>query len=164
MKKVVVRKAVQEDMPSVLELIRALALFEKEPDAVILSVDDLVRDGFTNPPKFECLVAEKANSIIGMALYYPRYSTWKGATYHLEDLIVTPDARGTGVGSALYRAFIAQAYEKGVRRIEWVVLDWNVNAVNFYKQSGAEVLEDWQTVQMSQKAMQDYLKRKNEDI
>ena len=86
--------------------------------------------------------------------FYPRYSTWKGPTLHLEDLIVTQSERGTGVGKALYTAFIDYAASQKVRRIEWVVLDWNTPAVNFYKKSGANVLNDWCTVQMVEVAMQ----------
>ena len=92
-----------------------------------------------------------------MALFYPRYSTWKGPTLHLEDLIVTFTERGTGVGKALYTAFIEYAASQKVKRIEWVVLDWNTHAVNFYKESGASVLTDWCTVQMDDVAMQQYL-------
>lgn len=149
--------AQRTDMQAVLALIQELADFEKEPEAVVLTVDDLLRDGFTDPPKFKCIVAECENEIVGMALFYPRYSTWKGATLHLEDLIVAQAYRGTGIGKALYTAFIEYAYDKKVLRVEWVVLDWNTHAVDFYKASGASVLDDWRTVQMNQDAMRDYL-------
>ena len=98
-----IRKATEKDMPFVLELIQELATFEKEPDAVVVTVADLVRDGFSEHPLFHCYVAEKENTIIGMALFYYRYSTWKGKTIHLEDLIVKADQRGTGAGFALYK-------------------------------------------------------------
>jgi GNAT superfamily N-acetyltransferase len=151
------RFAEEKDMKSVLALIQELADFEKEPDAVVMKEADLKRDAFGKQPKFQCIVAEKEESIIGMALFYPRYSTWKGSTLHLEDLIVTLKERGTGVGKALYTAFIDYAASQKVKRIEWVVLDWNTHAVNFYKESGASVLTDWCTVQMDQVAMQQYL-------
>lgn len=151
------RFAEEKDMISVLALIQELADFEKEPDAVVVTQEDLIRDAFGDSPKFKCIVAEKGESIIGMALFYPRYSTWKGPTLHLEDLIVTQSERGTGVGKALYTAFIDYAASQKVRRIEWVVLDWNTHAVNFYKESGANVLNDWCTVQMDEVAMQHYL-------
>ena len=96
------RFAEERDMKSVLALIQELADFEKEPHAVVVTEDDLKRDAFGEQPKFKCIVAEKEESIIGMALFYPRYSTWKGPTLHLEDLIVTLSERGTGVGKALY--------------------------------------------------------------
>ncbi|MEL0275092.1 MAG: GNAT family N-acetyltransferase [Flavobacteriaceae bacterium] len=151
------RFAEEKDMKSVLALIQELADFEKEPDAVVVTEADLKRDAFGEQPKFQCIVAEKEESIIGMALFYPRYSTWKGPTLHLEDLIVTHTERGTGVGKALYTAFIDYAFSQKVKRIEWVVLDWNTHAVNFYKESGASVLTDWYTVQMDEVAMQQYL-------
>ncbi|MEL0225691.1 MAG: GNAT family N-acetyltransferase [Flavobacteriaceae bacterium] len=151
------RFAEEKDMKSVLALIQELADFEKEPDAVLVTEADLKRDAFGEQPKFQCIVAEKEESIIGMALFYPRYSTWKGPTLHLEDLIVTHTERGTGVGKALYTAFIDYAFSQKVKRIEWVVLDWNTHAVNFYKESGASVLTDWYTVQMDEVAMQQYL-------
>ena len=157
METVQLRFAKPEDMSSVLTLIQELAHFEKEPEAVVISEQDLVKDGFGEHSKFTCIVAEKHNAIVGMALFYPRYSTWKGPTLHLEDLIVTRSERGTGVGKALYTAFIDYAHQRNLRRIEWVVLDWNTPAVDFYKKSGAEILEDWRTVQMDQDAIKRYL-------
>ena len=106
---VLVRDAVQNDMKQVLMLIKELAKFEKEPNAVIINEEQLVRDGFSKNPKFKCFVAESNNEIIGMALGYPRYSTWKGMTMHLEDLIVTKSRRGNGIGSLLFSKFINYA-------------------------------------------------------
>ena len=114
-------------------------------------------DIFGDQPKFECLVAEVEQQVVGMALYYPRFSTWKGPTFHLEDLIVSEQFKGKGVGTQLYSAFIQQSYEVGVERIEWNVLDWNTPAVKFYEKSGAQVLTDWRTVQMHRPAMKNYL-------
>ena len=153
-----IRFARKEDMSSVLSLIQELADFEKEPDAVIITEEDLLKDGFGVDPKFHCLVAEKVGTIVGMALFYPRYSTWKGATLHLEDLIVTQSLRGKGYGKDLYTAFITFAAEKRVKRIEWVVLDWNTHAIDFYKKNGAHVLDDWNTVQMDENAIASYVK------
>ena len=106
-------------MAAVLELINELAVFENEPDAVVVTVQELERDGFGNSPLFNTFVAEENGEIIGMALFYYRYSTWKGKTIHLEDLIVKAEKRGTGAGSALYKAVIKFAKEEGVRRAEW---------------------------------------------
>ena len=164
MKAAVLRWAEPKDMKAVLGLIQELADFEKEPEAVVISEDDLLKHAFGEQPKFQCFVAEKQEQVVGMALFYPRYSTWKGPTFHLEDLIVTQKERGTGLGKALYTKFIAYAESQGVRRIEWVVLDWNTHAVNFYENSGADVLEDWCTVQMDQAAMRRYLAKENENI
>ena len=143
-----VRKAEKSDMPSVLNLIRELATFEKEPEAVIISVEDLERDGFGEHPLFHCFVAEVDEEIIGIALYYYRYSTWKGKTIHLEDLIVKASKRGTGAGIALYSEIIKQGKLDNVKRIEWAVLNWNTPAIEFYKKSGAKHFTDWDVVQM----------------
>lgn len=144
----IVRKGHKEDMPAVLELIKELAVFEKEPDAVVVTVEELERDGFGPNPLFNTFVAEEDGEIIGMALFYYRYSTWKGKTIHLEDLIVKEEKRGTGAGSALYKEVIKFARQEGVRRAEWAVLNWNTHAIDFYERSGATVLKDWFTVQM----------------
>ncbi len=152
-----IRKATKNDMPQVLELIQELAIFEKEPDAVVVTVDDLVRDGFSENPLFQCFVAEVENEIIGMALYYYRYSTWKGKTIHLEDLIVKENKRGTGAGFALYKEIIKQGKADNVRRIEWNVLDWNTPAINFYEKSGAKVLGNWRVVHMDDKGIERFL-------
>ncbi|MGB0255695.1 MAG: GNAT family N-acetyltransferase [Flavobacteriaceae bacterium] len=159
-----IRKAEKTDAASLLGLIRELAIFEREPEAVVVTEKDIQIHGFGPTPLFHCIVAEKDHTVVGMALFYPRYSTWKGPTFHLEDLIVTEVHKGKGVGTALYQAFIAEAYEAGVNRIEWVVLDWNTPAVQFYKNSGAKVLEEWNTVQMDRDAMDAYLKKRNESI
>ena len=153
----IIRKATKNDMPSVLELIQELATFEKEPDAVVVTVDDLVRDGFSENPLFQCFVAEVDGEIIGMALYYYRYSTWKGKTIHLEDLIVKESKRGTGAGFALYKEIIKQGKAENVRRIEWNVLDWNTPAIDFYEKSGAKVLSDWRVVHMDDKGIEQFL-------
>ena len=153
----IIRKATKKDMQSVLELIQELAIFEKEPDAVIVTVDDLVRDGFSENPLFQCFVAEEENNITGMALFYYRYSTWKGKTIHLEDLIVKESKRGTGAGFALYKEIIKQGKAENVRRIEWNVLDWNIAAIDFYEKSGAKILEDWRVVHMDETGIVNFL-------
>lgn len=148
-----VRKGRIEDMPAVLELINELAVFENEPDAVVVTVAELERDGFGVNPSFYTFVAEEAGEIIGMALFYYRYSTWKGKTIHLEDLIVKQEKRGTGAGSALYKEVIKFAKQHGVRRAEWAVLNWNTHAIQFYERSGATIFQDWLTVQMNEEGI-----------
>lgn len=145
-------------MTAVLGLIQELAVFEKEPDAVVVTVADLERDGFGEKPLFQTVVAELNGEIIGMALYYYRYSTWKGKTIHLEDLIVKEAHRGTGAGLALYTEIMKQGKKDGVRRIEWNVLDWNEPAIRFYEKSGAKVLNDWRVVQMDEEGIEKFLK------
>ena len=152
-----IRNAEKTDMPSVLKLIKELAVFEKEENAVIVTVEDLEKAGFGKQPLFKCFVAEMENEIVGIALFYPRYSTWKGPTIHLEDLIVTESKRGYKIGGSLYKKVIEYGYNIGVERIEWNVLDWNTPAVEFYESTGAKVLRDWDTAQMERAAMKKYL-------
>jgi GNAT superfamily N-acetyltransferase len=154
-----IRKARPEDMSAVIELIQELAEFEKEPEAVIITAEDLKRDGFGENPSFTCFVAEAEGKIEGMALCYFRYSTWKGKTVHLEDLVVRENMRGKGLGNALYKRVIQFAKEEGVKRTEWVVLDWNTHARDFYSRSGATVFTHWCTVQMEEQAMDKFLEK-----
>ena len=158
-----IRKAEKKDSLAILNLIKELALFEKEPESVKLKLSDIENDGFGTKPLFECIVAEINNRIIGMAIYYPRYSTWNGPTIHLEDLIVSEQYKGKGIGTQLYSNFIKMALNSGVKRVEWNVLDWNSPAKNFYKKSGAKVLDEWRTVQMHQSEMKKYLKNIRND-
>lgn len=154
-----VREADRADMPAVLELIKDLADFEKEPEAVITTVEILEAEGFGEQPLFHCFVAEREGKIEGMALFYYRFSTWKGRTLHLEDLIVKEASRGTGMGGALFRKVIEFAREKQVKRTEWVVLDWNQHAIDFYERCGADILKDWYTVQMDEEGMRKFISR-----
>ncbi|OXA71890.1 GNAT family N-acetyltransferase [Flavobacterium aquidurense] len=159
-----IRKGNPEDMKSVLGLIQELAIFENEPEAVVITVDDLVRDGFGEKPLFHVFVAEiedelSNKEIVGIALYYYRYSTWKGKTIHLEDLVVKEKMRGTGLGSALYSEIMKQGKRDNVRRIDWNVLAWNTPAVKFYENSGAKILEDWQVVQMDENGINSFLEK-----
>lgn len=155
-----IRKGNPEDMKAVLGLIQELADFEKDPNAVVVTVEDLVRDGFGSVPLFDVFVAEVEKEIVGIALYYYRYSTWKGKTIHLEDLIVKEKMRGTGLGYALYSEVIKQGKKDKVRRIEWNVLDWNTPAIEFYEKSGAKILDDWRVVQMNEEAINYFVDNK----
>lgn len=155
-----IRKGNPEDMKAVLGLIQELANFEKEPEAVLITAEDLVRDGFGPTPLFQVFVAEVESDIVGIALYYYRYSTWKGKTIHLEDLVVKEKMRGTGLGYALYSEVIKQGKKDKVRRIEWNVLDWNRPAVEFYQKSGAKILDDWKVAQMDEAAINYFVENK----
>ena len=121
MNNLIIRDATEKDVPSILKLIKELASFEREPNAVSLNEEELIRDGFGNHPLYKCFVASIYNNIVGIALFYPCYSTWKGKSLHLEDLIVTSEYRGKGIGFALLKKFILFAHNTGVRRIQWVV-------------------------------------------
>ena len=157
--KMKIRKGTIEDMPRVLELIKELAAFEKQPDAVEVTLSDLERDGFGPHPLFNILVAEVEKKIPGMALFYNRFSTWKGKTIHLEDLIVSEKYRGSGIGMKLYEAVMAEAKNQKVRRVEWNVLDWNAPAISFYEKTGAVVFKDWLVAQMDEKGLDDFLNK-----
>ncbi len=154
----IIRKAKPTDVSSLYNLIQELALFEKEPEAVLITKEDLLRDGFSKNSLFHTFVAEVNGEVIGMALYYYRYSTWKGKTIHLEDLIVKESKRGTGAGFALFKKVIEQAKKENIKRVEWVVLDWNKNAIDFYIKNGAEVFNEWRVVQMDEKSIAHFSK------
>ncbi|SIQ11983.1 GNAT family N-acetyltransferase [Maribacter ulvicola] len=155
--KYTIRVAQREDMKQVLQLIQELATFEKEEDAVEVSVQNLEEDGFGKQKLFHCFVAEKDNLIVGMALVYPRYSTWKGPVIHLEDLIVTKDVRGTGLGTALLNEVVKYGATLGVKRISWEVIDWNEPAIGFYESKGAKVKRDWDVVHLDEAGIKEYL-------
>ena len=155
----IIREAQKEDMNDVLLLIKELAMFEKETNAVEVSVEDLQADGFGETPLFKCFVAEVDSKVQGMALFYPRYSTWKGPTVHLEDLVVREQMRSKGIGSALFAEVIKYGYNAGVKRIEWAVLDWNEPAITFYEKNGAKVLRDWDTAQMDEKGIKNFISK-----
>lgn len=154
-----IRKAEKSDMPAVLELIHELAIFEKEPDAVEVTVADLENDGFGNNPQFECFVAEVDQSIKAIALVYFRYSTWKGKVLHLEDLIVSESARGHGLGTALLDTVIQYGHDLGVKRINWEVLDWNTPSIDFYENKGADVKRDWNVVHLDEQGIKNYMSK-----
>lgn len=160
---ITIRRASINDASAILTLIKELATFEKEPEAVVITETDIIRDGFSKNPLFQTIVAEYKQEVIGMALYYYRYSSWKGKTIHLEDLIVKQQHRGTGAGYALYKAVLTQAYQEGVKRVEWVVLDWNKHAISFYEKSGAVVLSDWRLVQMDEKGITNFINSKQNE-
>jgi GNAT superfamily N-acetyltransferase len=165
----VIRKATPADVPAILRLVRELAAYEREPDAVVATEADFARDGFGERPAFEVLVAESdgagaeggpragaANEpiVIGFALYFFSYSTWEGRRcLYLEDLYVEPGWRGRGVGMGLMRALAATAVERGARRFVWQVLDWNAPAIAFYERLGARVLREWLTVRLEGEAL-----------
>lgn len=152
-----IRTAQKSDMKQVLQLIQELAIFEKEENAVEVSLQDLEEDGFGENALFHCFVAERNGTIVGMALVYPRYSTWKGPVIHLEDLIVTEKMRGSGLGTALLDEVVKYGNDLGVKRISWEVLDWNEPAIGFYESKGAHVMRDWDVVQLDEQGIRKYL-------
>lgn len=157
--KFTIRKAKKDDMLAVLELIQELATFEKETNAVEVSVEDLQKDGFNNTPAFQCFVAEVNAKVEGIALVYNCYSTWKGKALHLEDLIVSESMRGTGIGTALLDEVVKYGHNLGVKRINWEVLDWNEPAITFYEKKGAHVKRDWDVVHLNEQGIKDYISK-----
>jgi GNAT superfamily N-acetyltransferase len=150
-----IRKAVAGDVPLILEFIRGLALFEREPDAVTATEEDLLRDGFGDKPYYHCLIADHDEKPAGFAFYFFNYSTWTGRPgLYLEDLFVSPEFRGLGIGKALLARVAAIAVETGCPRLQWEVLDWNTPAVDFYKSLGADFLDEWRNVRMTGEAIQ----------
>ena len=138
-----IRKGTKSDLPFVLNLIIELADYEKAVSEVDISLKQLEKDGFGEKPIFSFIVAEKNNKIIGMALYYIKYSTWKGKCLFLEDLIVSKTYRRLGVGSKLFEAIIKTAKKTHMKRIMWQVLDWNQPAIKFYKKYNAHISSNW---------------------
>lgn len=152
-----IRMAKEGDMDQVLNLIKELAVFEKEPHAVEISVNYLKEKGFGKHQAFQCFVAEKGETIVGIALVYKRFSTWKGEVLHLEDLIVNQKMRGCGLGKGLLDQVVKYGSELGVKRISWEVLDWNTPAIEFYEKKGANVMRDWNVVQLDEQGIKNYL-------
>lgn len=144
-----IRAAQAADCPAMLELIRELAIYERQPDAVTVSMEEFVDSGFGERPVWGAFVAERDGRIIGLALYYIRYSTWKGRRLYLEDLIVTEEARGTGIGKLLLDSTVAYAQEKGYSGMMWQVLDWNAPAIEFYKKYNADFDSEWVNVSLN---------------
>ncbi len=150
-----IRPATASDVTQILAFVRALAAYERAPDAVIATEEGLLRDGFGPHPYYECLIAEQDGKPAGFALYFYNYSTWEGRPgIYLEDLFVEPALRGLGIGKALLQRVAAAAMERGCRRLQWVVLDWNKPAIDFYAAMGAEFLDEWRNVRVSGEALQ----------
>lgn len=140
---ITIRAGRKEDLPRVLELIKELAEYERAPHEVTNTVARLEEDGFGSHPVYGFFVAEKENNIIGLSLYYWRYSTWKGKRLYLEDIIVTESQRGQGTGKALFDRTMEKALEEKCTGMMWQVLDWNEPAINFYKKYGAKLDDGW---------------------
>lgn len=138
-----IRVATKEDAPIILDLIRELALFERAPEEVTNTVEEIERDGFEGNPAFWCLLAEYDGEVAGMSLYYIRYSTWKGRILYLEDIIVREKFRGKQIGSKLLKRTLEEAVRLGVNGTRWQVLDWNEPAIEFYKKYHCSFDGEW---------------------
>lgn len=152
-----IRKGEEKDLSDVLRFIKKLAVYERQPDAVIITEQDLIKEGFGANPLFQFFVAEKDEKIIGIALYYYRFSTWKGKTLHLEDLIVEEKYRRDGIGKKLFDTVLKVAQTENVGRMEWEALEWNTPALNFYKKYGANLDEEWTLCKLTRENIQHYV-------
>jgi GNAT superfamily N-acetyltransferase len=149
------RPATPADIPTILHFIHELAIYERQPDAVVATETDLLRDGFGATPRFTCIIADYEGQAAGFALYFTSYSTWMG--HHgirLEDLYVTPAYRGKGIGTALLARLAKIAVDEGCPRLEWDVLDWNELALSTYRRIGATMKTEWRIMRLSGEALQ----------
>lgn len=153
---ITIREAVKEDCTRLLELINELALYEKAPHEVTVTLQEFEDAGFGKNPVWKAFIAEDNGGIIGMALYYVRYSTWKGCRLYLEDLVVTEEYRGKGVGKSLFDKIIIEAKEQGFNGMTWQVLDWNEPALNFYRKYEAGVEAGWLNASLSKEQLLNY--------
>lgn len=140
---ITIREAILEDCSRLLELINELAVYEKAPEEVTVTLAEFEDAGFGQQPVWKAFVAEADNVIHGFGLYYVRYSTWKGCRLYLEDLIVTEEMRGKGIGKLLFDTLVTEAVTKGYNGMTWQVLDWNEPAINFYRKYNAHIESGW---------------------
>ncbi len=152
----ILRIAKKEDCPRLLELVHELALFEKAPEEVTVTLEEFEDAGFGSKPVWKAFVTEVEGVIVGFALYYIRYSTWKGNRMYLEDLIVTESWRGKGVGKILFDRLIQDARELGFNGMTWQVLDWNEPAINFYRKYEAAIDAGWLNASLSKEQLLNY--------
>jgi GNAT superfamily N-acetyltransferase len=142
-----IRNATPADAALILKFIKGLADYERAPNAVVATEEDLLRDGFGPDPKYRCLIAEWDNRPAGFAFFFYNYSTWRGQPgLYLEDLFVIPEMRGKGIGKALLQRIAEIAFGENCYGIRWMVLEWNEPAIKFYESLGAETLGDWETM------------------
>lgn len=142
----IIRRSEKKDCPRLLELVNELAVYEKAPQEVTVTLEHFEESGFGSNPVWWAFVAEENNIVLGFALYYIRYSTWKGQRMYLEDILVTEEARGKGIGKLLMDRLIVEAKEKNFSGITWQVLEWNEPAINFYKKYNASFDPEWVNV------------------
>jgi GNAT superfamily N-acetyltransferase len=153
---VIIRKGVPDDLEKVFSLIKELALYEKAPEQVTITMEELKNDGYGPNPIYGLFVAEIEDDVIGIALYYEKYSTWQGRCIFLEDIIVTEKMRGAGIGHKLFEAVIAVAKERNSARMEWQVLDWNEPAIRFYDKYNANLDGEWLNGKLTRQQIQSY--------
>ena len=151
-----IRKGLKGDLPQVLGLIQELATYEKAPAEVAVTIEEMERDGFGENPIFKYYVAEVDGKIVGISLYYIKYSTWKGKCVFLEDIIVTEPYRKYGIGKKLFDEVVKVAKEMKVRRMEWQVLEWNEPAIKFYEKVNSHFDGEWVNCKLVDSQIQEY--------
>lgn len=155
-----IRPATPDDIPLILDLIRELAAYEREPEAAVAQEEDLRRDGWGPEPKFRVLIAEWEQRPAGFALFFYNYSTWQGRPgLYLEDLFVRPEFRGRGIGKALLVQLARLAVEENCGRFQWQVLDWNQPSIDFYEALGAKKMTQWITMRVEGRALEELGKK-----
>lgn len=151
----IIRKATKDDATLILDFIRRLAEYEREPQAAVATEADLLRDGFGPEPKYRCIIAEWNGKAAGFAFFFYNYSTWRGRPgLYLEDLFVLPELRGHGIGKALLQELAKIAVHEHCYGIRWMVLEWNEPALKFYESLGAEILGEWETMLLTGTALE----------
>lgn len=153
---IIVRKGTKEDMPSVHALIYELAVYEKAPQEVSNTVDDMLKDGFGEHPIFFCLVAEIDGKVVGTAIYHLKYSTWKGRGVYLDDIVVTESMRGNKIGSLLFDEVVKDAKNLKAKQLHWQVLDWNEPAIHFYKKYESNMDGEWINCKLTEKQISNF--------
>jgi GNAT superfamily N-acetyltransferase len=153
-----IRQGKKEDLPQVLELVKELAAYERAPHEVTNTVAMMEVDGFGPNPVYGFFVAEEADRIVGLSLYYWRYSTWKGRRLYLEDIIVTESQRGKGTGKLLFDRTMQKTLEENCTGMMWQVLEWNEPAINFYKKYGAKLDDEWTNCHLEATQIRELLK------
>jgi GNAT superfamily N-acetyltransferase len=153
---VIIRKGEKKDLPGVLALIHELAEFEKAPDAVTNTVADMERDGFGEKPVFRFHIAESGGKIVGIAVYFVKYSTWKGKGFYLDDIVVTENFRSQGIGKKLFDEYVKEAKKENAKQLHWQVLDWNKKAIKFYERLNARIEPEWWDCKLDEEEIREY--------
>ncbi len=154
--KFTIRKGEKKDIPQALSLVKELAAYEKAPNEVSVSIEEMEQAGFCDNPVYKFFVAEIENKIVGISLYYIKYSTWKGKCVFLEDIIVTEDFRKHGIGKQLFDEVVKAAKDLNVRRLEWQVLEWNEPAIKFYEKVNSHFDSEWINCKLTGEQIQEY--------
>lgn len=150
---IILRKGRRQDIPAVLKLIKELAEFENAADEVSNTIEDMIHDGFGENPCYRLLVAEADAAICGIAIFFIKYSTWKGKGIYLDDIVVTESMRGKGIGKMLFDKVVEYAVAENAKQLHWQVLDWNEPAINFYKKYAASIDATWLDCKLNEKQL-----------